>query len=174
MDAFDISASAMTAQRLRLDVIASNLANINTTRQTDGSPGAYRRRNVVFASVLQDQMNSQRASTVPLNTPGFKSDGVRQLAMENGVPTLKASISHSPMMPGAGVKVVEITEDETTPLKQVYDPSHPDADENGYVNMPNINPVTELVDMIAATRAYEANVSSIQATKAFAKAALEI
>ncbi len=172
MDAYDISASAMSAQRLRLDVIASNLANINTTRQADGSVGAYRKRNVVFAPILQQQMG-QGAGSFSMRPSSLMQDGPTRVTMQNGVPTLKASISHS-TVEGTGVKVTAISEDTKTPLKQVYDPSHPDANEDGYVTLPNINPVTEMVDMIAATRAYEANVSSIQAAKAFGRAALEI
>lgn len=173
MDAFDISASAMTAQRLRLDVIASNLANVNTTRQNDGSLGAYKRRNTVFAPILQQKMGGF-ADAMPMKQSGMISlDGPRRIAFENGIPTLKATISHN-TVEGTGVKVVEISEDDKTPLKLVYDPSHPDANADGYVAYPNINPVTEMVDMISATRAYEANVSAIQAAKTFGKAAMDI
>lgn len=172
MDAYDISASAMTAQRLRLDIIASNLANINTTRQNNGAPGAYRRRNVVFAPILQQKMGIPQ--DMPFVRPGATSDGERRIVFENGIPTLKATLHRDQPMQGAGVKVVQIAEDYQTPLKMVYDPSHPDANADGYVAMPNINPVSEMVDMISATRAYEANVSSVQATKALGKAAMEI
>jgi flagellar basal-body rod protein FlgC len=169
MDAFEISASAMTAQRLRLDIISSNLANINTTRKADGTVGAYRRRNVVFAPILDQQM----AAAQKQGQGSTSSQG--SISYENGVPTLKATVSNNPPpAASAGVRVVEVAEDTETPLKMVYDPSHPDADENGYVSMPNINPVTEMVDMLTASRAYEANVSALQATKALGKAALEI
>lgn len=176
MDAYDISASAMTAQRLRLDVIASNLANVNTTRKPDGSIGAYRRRNVVFAPILQDKIGGF-ASSLPLKPAGASMGGSSQIVFNNGVPTLKATIANDMSGDdgsGTGVKVVEVTQDYKNPLRMVYDPSHPDANADGYVALPNINPVTEMVDMIAATRAYEANVSSMQAAKTMGKAALDI
>ncbi len=173
MDAFDISASAMTSQRLRMDVIASNLANINTTRQADGSVGPYRRRTVVFAPLLENSMQGSNNS-FSMKPPGVDGDGPRQVVMENGVPVLKATINNNQTDPGMGVKVVSVSEDYSTPLKMVYDPSNPDANPQGYVSYPNINPVTEMIDMISATRAYEANVSSIQADKTMDKASLEI
>jgi flagellar basal-body rod protein FlgC len=177
MDAYEISASAMTAQRLRLDVIASNLANVNTTRKADGTIGAYHRKNVVFAPILQQQMGGGGgfAPSMPFIRPGGgTADGGRMISFDGGIPTLKATIGREQPFEGSGVKVMQIVDDTKTPLKLVYDPNHPDANADGYVAMPNINPVTEMVDMIAATRAYEANVSSVQATKVFGKAALEI
>ncbi len=172
MDAYDISASALTAQRLRLDTIASNLANINTTRKADGTLGAYRRRNVVFASMMQEKMGF--ANSIPLKGSSLMSNGPAEMAMENGAPVLKASLTDTVGSPGAGVKVVQIVEDQNTPLRRVYEPNNPDADDKGFVEYPNINPVTEMVDMISATRAYEANVTALQNTKTIAKAALEI
>jgi flagellar basal-body rod protein FlgC len=126
----NISASGMTAQRMRLDVIADNIANAETTRTEEGGP--YRRKNVVFQEVLDKAM-------------GIKG----------------------------GVHVQSIVEDQR-PFKMVYDPSHPDANEEGYVQMPNVNVLREMIDLINAQRSYEANVSSINATKAFASAALGI
>lgn len=162
MDSFDISASALTAQRLRLDIISSNLANMNSTRQADGTLGAYRRKNVVFAALMP---GGDPAAT--------KSNGPLSQRSENGQTTLSASVSYN-QNEGVGVQVLQIAEDENTPLKRIYDPSHPDADANGFVELPNINPVTEMVDMISATRAYEANVSAIQSSKTMGKAALDI
>ncbi len=173
MDAFDISASGMTAQRLRLDVIAGNLANINTTRKADGSVGVYRHRNVVFAPILDNKMRGGKSSLLTSNTDYKPEPGV-QVTFENGEPTLKAKIKKEAVADGTGVMVSEVVEDFKTPLKLVFDPSHPDADAEGYVSLPNINPVTEMVDMISATRAYEANVSAIQATKSLGRSALEI
>jgi len=120
-DAFAISGSGMTAERLRMDVIASNLANADSTKGADGQP--YRRRMVVL----------QAAS------PSF--DQVL-----------------------AGVKVAGIVQDQS-PLRRVYDPSHPDADPQGYVTLPNVNPVTEMVDLITSSRGYEANVTAMNAAK---------
>lgn len=131
----NISASGLTAERLRLDTIANNLANINTTRTAEGGP--YRRQSVIFAERLEKAIGSPAK---------FR---------------------------GAGVQVVEIAHDPGEP-RRVYDPSHPDAGDDGYVNYPNINVVNEMVDMITATRAYEANITAINAAKTMALKALEI
>jgi flagellar basal-body rod protein FlgC len=120
-DAFAISGSGMTAERLRMDVIASNLANADSTRGADGQP--YRRRMVV---------------------------------LQAGSPSFGQVL--------AGVKVAGIVEDQS-PLRRVYDPSHPDADAQGYVTLPNVNPVTEMVDLITSSRGYEANVTAMNAAK---------
>jgi len=137
-DTMNISASGMTAQRFRLDVISNNIANAETTRGENGEP--YRRKTVVFSEVLSDALGkSQYNSIEDLN----------------------------------GVEVSRVAED-MRPFRMVYDPSHPDADGEGYVKMPNVNVMREMVDLIGAQRAYEANVSSINATKAFANAALRI
>lgn len=137
---FDIAASGMTAERLRLDVIANNLANANSTRTAEGGP--YRRQQVVFA------------------------------AREGAKPQRRAG-SRGSAAPGTGVRVVGIVQDDTPP-RRVWDPHHPDADDDGYVLLPNVDVVTEMVDMISATRAYEANVAVLQAGKQMAQAALEI
>lgn len=129
---FDISASGLTAQRLRMDTIANNLANANTTRTERGGP--YRREMPMFAA--------------------------REAAGSDGDEM-------------AGVRVLGIAED-TDPPRLVYDPGHPDANTDGYVQMPNVNVVTEMVDMISASRAYEANVTALNAAKAMAMKALEI
>lgn len=139
-DALESSASALTAQRLRMDVIANNLANATSTRTKNGQPGsAYRRQMVVFES-----------------REAFKRDLAGRTAM-------------TPL----GVKVTKIAED-TSPLRMVYDPSHPDANPEGYVAMPNVNTVQEMTDMISATRSYEANVTVINSVKGMAAKALEI
>jgi len=130
ISSIDISASGLFAQRVRLDAIASNIANVNTTRTESGGP--YRKQEVVFMS----------------NTNPFESGR-------------------------AGVEVDEVVESQDPP-KMVYDPSHPDADASGMVAMPNINIVEEMVDMITATRSYEANVQAIQAAKSMANRAMEI
>lgn len=133
ISSFAISASGLSAERLRMDLISSNIANINTTRTAEGGP--YRRRVAVFAESLDKAINKKS--------------------------------------PGKGVKVAAIHQDQAPP-KLVYDPSHPDANEEGYVQLPNINIVTEMVDMITATRAYEANVTALNAGKTMALKALEI
>lgn len=135
-DAIDVSASGLTAERLRMDVTAENLANAQTTRTPEG--GAYRRKTVVL----------QQAGG------GFAGQ-------------LAGAVGSAPEP--AGVEAVGVVADQT-PLRRVYDPGHPDADAQGYVTMPNVNPVTEMVDLIDASRAYEANLTAMQTTKtAFAK-----
>ena len=136
-DALDISGSALSAERLRMDVTAENLANAQTTRGADGGP--YRRKEVV----LQEQPGSFGA-------------------------TLSAAMGR-----GGGVQVAAVVEDQT-PLKRVYDPGHPDADAEGYVAMPNVDTVTEMVDLIGAQRAYEANVTAMQAAKQMFARTLEL
>ena len=138
--AMDISASGMTAQRLRTDIISQNIANVNTTRDADG--GAYVRKTVV----LEEK---------PSNS------------FSNYLSVASGSIWN-------GVKVSQIVEDTDTPMTMVYDPSHPDANEEGYVNYPNVNTVTEMTNMIDASRAYEANVTAFNATKAMTTQALQI
>lgn len=135
----DIAASGLTAQRLRMDIIAENMANVSTTRTADGN--VYQRRYTVF----QEQTESFAA---------IFND------MRNG--TI-----------GKGVKVVKIGTDESEG-KLDFDPTHPDADENGYVHLPNVDSVREMLDMMDATRAYEANITSFNALKAMAMKGLEI
>lgn len=183
MDAYDITASALTAQRLRMDTISSNLANVNTTRKADGSLGAYKRRNVVFAPILDNASNrlAPVGGFLPPSSGGVSMGGSLPMSPgksglsigPDGQPLLRASVS-STMFGGAGVQVVGIDEDAKTPMRMVYDPGNPDADAKGYVEMPNVNVVTEMVDMISASRAYEANVTALQSAKGMAQAALEL
>jgi len=141
-DMMDISASGMTAQRLRLDVISNNIANANTTRTNEGGP--YQRERVIF------QENNKKQFREFLSNSRYFS---------NSKP--------------AGVKVVSIEKD-TSPFKILYDPTHPDADADGYVRLPNVNIVTEMVDMISALRSYEANTTAINSAKSILSKALEI
>ncbi|MDY6949908.1 MAG: flagellar basal body rod protein FlgC [Thermodesulfobacteriota bacterium] len=138
-DALRTCSSALSAQRVRMNIISSNLANISTTRTPQGGP--YRRKDVVFAAhpnaSFQNALNSQMARTL------------------------------------SGVRVAGIVSDPS-PLQLKYDPQHPDANEEGYVAMPNINLMEEMVNMISATRSYEASVAAINATKGMALKALEI
>ena len=139
--ALQISASGLTAERMRMDVTAENLANAQTTRGADGQ-GPYRRKIVLLGEVPEGG--------------GF------------------ATALRGAMGSRAGqVEVVSITEDQTPP-RLVYDPGHPDADERGYIEMPNVNPVTEMVDMITASRAYEANVTAMQTAKGMFNKTLEL
>lgn len=142
--AMNISASGMTAQQIRSDIISENIANVDTTRTKDGK--AYVRKNVYFV---------EKNDT---NVANFSK--VLRAARQN--------------VAGQGVKVTRITQDKSSAMKMVYDPSHPDADENGYVTYPNVNVVTEMTDLIDATRSYEANVTAFNATKAMLSKGLEV
>ena len=140
LDALHTSASGLSAQRLRMNLISSNLANVNTTRTEDGGP--YRRKDAVFEA---------KASQ-----PDFRQQLEKRLDEAN-----------------VGVEVTEIRDDERPPILK-FDPNHPDADGEGFVALPNINVVEEMVNMISATRSYEANVTAIRATKEMASDALDI
>lgn len=141
----NISASALTAQRLRMDVVSSNMANMDTTRAeyVDGQWQPYRRKMVVAEP-------KGASFGHMLNQAIGKSDNV-----------------------GGGVRVTKIIEDET-PFKLVYDPTHPDANEEGYVSLPNVDPLKEMVDLMGSTRSYEANVTVLNASKGMLMKALEI
>ena len=139
-NALNISTSGLTAQRLRMNVISSNLANINSTRTKEGGP--YIRKDIVFKAI----------------SPNHSFNEVLENHLMNGI---------------KDVKVVDIVNDNKEPIMK-YNPGHPDADENGYVKTPNINIVEEMVNMISATRSYEAGVTAINATKNMALKALEI
>ena len=137
-DALDASGSALSAERVRMDVTAENLANAQSTRTANGQ-GPYRRKEVV--------MQEASAGVGP-----------------NFADSLQAA---------GGVKVAGIVQDPT-PSRRVYDPGHPDADKQGYVLMPNVNTVTEMTDLIGASRAYEANVTAMQTTKSMFARTLDI
>ncbi len=152
--AFNISASGMTAQQLRTDVISQNIANAQTTRTSEGT--AYVRKAVVFTEKTLSAATAMR---------GPSSDGSSFASVlknaRNGIL-------------GDGVKVTSIYEDNSTDMNMVYDPSHPDADDNGYVIYPNVNVVQEMTDLIDASRSYEANISAFNASKTMANKGLTI
>ena len=145
-DSLRISASALTAQRLRLDVISNNIANAQTTRTAAGGP--YKREDVVFT------------------TEGTNTLFPAMLLSQRD-PSAQASLA------AAGVQVQQIVTDNT-PGPRVYDPTHPDADQNGYVTYPNVNIVSEMTNMLSATRSYEAAMSALEASKRMALRALDI
>ena len=154
----DISASGLRAQRQRMDVTASNIANINTTQTDEGGP--YRRQRVVLGAsqgkaAFHSIVETRNSKLMVSDKRPLRSRGLGESAG------------------GEGVEVTRVVEDPAPP-KLIYDPSHPDADEEGYVALPNINIVAEMVEMIAAMRAYEANVTVMNAAKSMAKKALEI
>ncbi len=157
----NISALGLTAQRRRMNAIANNIANADTTRTEDGTP--YRRKMIAvegvagrsFAETFQGKFSSIPLMTTDgthLEQPGFQFRDIEET-------------------PGS----VEAQEaEDMSDFKLIHDPTHPDADENGYVEMPNVNIVTEMVDMMSASRAYEANITVINAQKQMAKDSLEI
>lgn len=158
----EISASGMRAQRIRQNAISSNLANAETSRTADGGP--YRRQFVVLTAP-SDQRDVRLLNKEPALT-GVQTSG-------NHLPIPPADFPRDERFFGNGVAVAEIREDSRPP-KMVYDPAHPDADAKGYVAMPNINVIEEMTDMIAATRAYEANVTAFNATKSMVMQALQL
>lgn len=146
--AFNINASGLTAQRYRMDIISENVANANTTRTEDGTP--YRRKVVVF---------EERAGNQTFGDALFAAT---------------SKMSGTGRYSGQGVKVTGVYQDTESEMNRVYDPSHPDADEDGYVTYPNVNIVQEMTDMIDASRAYEANATAFTASKSMALQGLEL
>ena len=134
LESMNISASGLAAESKRLEIIASNIANAQTTQTAQGGP--YRRKDVIFSEALADAELRQRLSL-------------------------------------GGVRVLEVVEDQTPP-RMVYNPGHPDADEKGYVAMPNVNVVYEMVDMITASRGYEANIAAFNSARSMITRALDI
>jgi flagellar basal-body rod protein FlgC len=155
----NISATALSAQRKKMNAIANNMANAETTRTEDGTP--YRRKVVQLKSSVQ-----------PSFAKTLRKTGIELSTTQEGHFTADATEVTEGGAVGTGVEASE-TED-MNPFKMIYDPSHPDADEQGYVKLPNVNIVSEMVDMISASRAYEANVTAINASKNIAKDSLEI
>ena len=152
LDSMSISASALTATRTRMDVIAENMANSNTTRTANGE--AYRRKYVVFQEKVNTRIDRDFYSYF---NPDSKFSSYLNRAW------------HTP----GGVRVLEIGTDMSE-FKYDYNPTHPDADENGYVRMPNVEVVQEMVDMMSAYRAYEANITALNAFKDMAVKTMEI
>lgn len=144
----DISGSALEAERIRAEVVAANMANANTTRTENGKP--YERQHVVFQSSAVD--TSQDFASTLLSSAGSPDQSTEV---------------------GQGVRVSALVSDTTAPLQR-YDPGHPDADANGFVTYPNINPLTEMVDLMGAQRAYGMNVSAVTAAKAMITTTLDL
>ena len=150
LSSMNITGSGLTAQQLRLDVISENVSNINTTR-VEGGDGPYQRKMVVM--VADEGRNTFR-------------EVLAQFA--GGIPAATGDLSET-----GGVRVTQIVED-TSPFKLQYDPSHPDANEEGYVEMPNVDLVKEITDAMAATQAFSANVTAFNTLKTVATRALDI
>ncbi|EPZ6343555.1 flagellar basal body rod protein FlgC [Campylobacter jejuni] len=155
---FDISGYGLSAQRFRMNVISSNIANANTTRTAEGGP--YRRREVIFKATDFDKLLNERINKDnnflkyenPLNDPS---------SPEEAKPAIQSVVVD---------KVVRDDKD----FRMKYDPSHPDANAEGYIAYPNVNPVIEMADLIEATRAYQANVSAFTSAKTIAQSAIDL
>ncbi|MFP4521803.1 MAG: flagellar basal body rod protein FlgC [Fibrobacterota bacterium] len=158
----NISASGLRAQRVKQNIISSNIANAETTRTEDGGP--YKKK----TAVMRADPNERDFRMV---FGPRRLEGMTTKKNHMGIPKPEFPIITEKV--GAGVDVERIDEDESPP-RLVYDPRHPDANEDGYVAMPNVNIVQEMTDMINATRAYEANVTAMGATKSMLMKALEI
>lgn len=139
-NSINISTTALTAEKTRIDLIAKNMANANTTRSTGGMP--YRRQMAIF------EENKGQAFSEHLK-------------------------KYSDKFSGGGVKISKIVEDDS-PFKLVYEPGHPDADVNGYLKMPNVDIIKEMVDLISAQRSYDANITAMNASKSMLSKALDI
>lgn len=143
-NSLNTSASALNAQKVRMEVISQNIANVDTTRTAEGTP--YKRKTVLFKEIEQQNL--------------FKTH-------------FDKALGKSSEKIGGGVEVIKIAEDLSEGTKK-YDPTHPDADEQGYVVLPNVNVVEEMVNMISANRSYEANITAISTTKSMINKTLEI
>ena len=174
----DVSSSALAAERMRAEVVAANMANAETTRTADGTP--YHRQHVVFSA------NSTQAGSNPAGSAqSFAGAFSTQLDPATQLAALQASAaSPSALIPlpgvaeaaagvAPGVQVAGVVQDTAPPLRR-YDPGHPDADAQGYVSYPDINPLTEMVDLMGATRSYGLNVSAVQAEKSMITSSLDI
>lgn len=164
-NAMNTSASGLTAQRLRMDVISQNIANANTTRTAEGGP--YRRQSVILEPVpiqsFADQLDTALAANT-LTQGRQRFEQVNDLVMRHRSPQGEQH---------GGVRVSNINTD-TTPGPLVYDPTHPHANADGYVEMPNVNIVTEMVNMMGASRSYEANITAMNTTRSLISRTLEI
>ena len=163
---FDIAGSGMTAQRAKMDTIASNIANIHTTRKPDGSKGVYIKKDVSFRTIYEDNIN-RGPSNFSSNAPDPQFDPI------SGRMLINANYALNNGLVTGGVQVEQIYEREDG-IKTVYDPSHPDADEDGYVDLPNINVVEEMVGMISASKAYQANATVAENVKTMMQSAMSI
>lgn len=171
--ALDVSASALQAERVRAEVVAANMANSETTRTADGGP--YQREHVVFEAqdggAFQDSLLGQSGIAFASNMQGqFAPNG--RLRNASFLSAMPGSITSSDPVPG-GVAVTGIIRDASDPLKR-YEPGNPDADADGYVAYPDINPLTEMVDLMGATRSYGMNAAAVQAEKGMIASSLEL
>ena len=174
----ETSGGAMQAERMRAEVVAANMANAETTRTPSG--GAYHRQHVVFAANPGDAEFANSLNVAAGNTAlGASGSGSLAAAALPSFPALLQPFNLNGALNGGtgpaapGVHIAAVVEDTSPPLKR-YDPGHPDAGPDGYVSYPDINPLTEMVDLMGATRAYGLNSSAVQAEKGMISSALEI
>ena len=158
LSSFDISGYGLSAQRFRMDIISSNIANANTTRTSEGGP--YQRKDVVFKAIEFEKT---------LNQTIAQNNNMLEYANPLDDPFLQENANPAIM----SVAVDKVVRDESE-FKMKFDPSHPDANTEGYVAYPNINPVIEMSNLIEATRAYQANVSAFQSAKSIAQSAIDL
>lgn len=159
----DISASALQAERVRAEVVAANMANAETTRTVDGGP--YRRQHVLF-----QQMSGDGFASSLLGMSGYGNSNIGSMAGTSS-PGYRAGFGRATA--AGGVEVAGVLSDQSAPLER-YDPQHPDAGPDGYVAYPDINPLTEMVDLMGATRSYGMNATAVQAEKNMVTSSLEI
>lgn len=166
LNTFDVAASGMTAQRIKMDTVASNIANVNTTRNPDGTKGVYVKKTVNFKAIYEDEL-SRGARNFAANSTDAKFNPM------NGSFQINTGIALNQGLVSNGVRVESIQQADNA-TKMIYDPTHPDADAEGYVEMPNINVVEEMVDMVSASKAYEANSVVAENIKTMIQSALNI
>ncbi len=158
LSSFDISGYGLSAQRVRVNTISSNIANAQTTRTAEGGP--YRRKEVVFKEIgFNETFNEAIAKTT--NSLGYSD------------PLSEGTMGEKPIPAVSTVLVDKIVRDDSKP-KMKFEPNHPDADANGYVAYPNINPVVEMADLVEATRSYQANVAAFESAKNMANSAISL
>ncbi len=161
----DVSGSALKAERVRAEVVASNMANAETTRTEDGGP--YTRQHVVFSAVDGQSFGESLLGQVNASLPGgMQTSGTKPV----GFPAFGST---GPGTAAGGVEVSGVLADGGAPLMR-FDPGHPDADANGYVAYPDVNPLTEMVDLMGAQRSYGMNVSAVQAEKSMLSSSLDL
>ena len=158
---FDVAATGMEAQRIKMDTVSSNIANVNTTRNAKGEREVYHKKQVNFK-----EMAIKKGFAFPQGNAFVEFDPPSE-------PQLRGGVSMGNNQIATGVMVNSIT-DADNPTRIVYDPNHPDADKDGYVELPNVNIVEEMVNMVKASRAYEANVTIAQTTKTMIQSAINI
>ena len=160
LNSFDISGYGLSAQRFRTNIISSNIANAQTTRTDEGGP--YKKRNVVFKAIDFDRYLNNRLK-----------ESLNVLEYENPLDENELDFNKQIHPSIMSVVVDKVVRDDGEPIMK-YDPTHPDANKDGYVAYPNINPVVEMADLIEATRAYQANVSAFQSAKSMANSAIDL